>query len=186
LLGKAVVDAYFGPYVANEQLFDYAGIVAVGGHEIAHNAFITSDVSKRLTPPLYAKVEEHKANLAILANIDTLYTTEEQKIIALYELGYSLMKMAQINDQTVVAYVNYSVFALNAFVASGLLTLQDGMFALDLTPDRVTAWVTSLKTALNELVPIYDHGTAGDVQQYMAKYFHQTSAVQTILSKLRQ
>ena len=184
LLGDQVVETYFDPHTATEQFFDYAGIVAVGGHEIAHNAFVTEGVSERLTPPLYAKLEEHKANLAILSQIDHLYEPHEQQIIALYELGYSLMKMAQANDPTVIAYVNYSVFAINAFVAAGILTPTGDTFALDLDPKKLQAWIDQLKQALDDLVPIYDHGTPEEAAAYMTKYFTRTPVADGLIKQL--
>lgn len=184
ILGDEAVATYFDPHTASEQFFDYAGIVAVGGHEIAHNAFVTEGVSERLTPPLYAKVEEHKANLAILSQIDSLYSVEEQQIIALYELGYSLMKMAQIDDPTVVAYVNYAMFAVNTFMEAGVLQKTADGFALDMQPQKVDAWVKLLKTALDDLVPIYDHGTPAEADAYIKKYFVRSPIVDELVGLL--
>jgi len=182
LFGESAVQRQYDRFIHDGQFFDLVGTVPVGGHEIAHGALTPPDCAERLTPPLYAKLEEHKANITVLSQLDSLYSAEQCRLIVLYELGYSLMKMQQVDEPTVEAYVNYAVFALRTFLQSGMLVSRHGQFTLDTDPEKVNQWIALAQAALDALVPIYDHGTATEARAYMASYFTRTPEVEQIIA----
>ncbi len=181
LLGEEVVHDLYDPYVENGKLFDYAAMVFVGGHEIAHNAFITPGLKDRISPPIFAKLEEAKASLSIVSAIDDLYDNEEQKVIAMYRIGYSLVKMQQVDEPSVIAYVYECFVILQSMLEVGIL---DATGNLDLSEEKVSAWIKKLKVVFDELVRVYETGTTENAMQYIATYFTPTGDIKEIMAKL--
>jgi len=171
VFGNIVVDGMYEQAVIDESLFQYAATVQVGGHEIAHNAFIASDVQERLTPPFFAKLEETKASLTILSIVAGLYKPEEQRIIALAELADDMAKFANIDDQARVAYLHTTIVSLRAFMSAGVIVVTDGIYTIDTGEDKILTYYKEIEKICKRIVSIYASGTETEAAAFIEKYF---------------
>jgi hypothetical protein len=185
MFGEATVKEKIDPHYDDERrILKYEAIVNVGGHEVAHNAFIQDTTMERITPPLFAKLEEIKATFAIISSVDEDYTPEEMRIVVLAELSSAGMNLSFPDDISKVAYVYDSIATMKSALEVGLVVDEGDHYSLHDEDDKIEAYLQSVKKKFDGIAHIYEKGTPQEAEDFIAEQFSRTDEIQKVITIL--
>ena len=142
----------------------------IAGHESGHGAFMTSDIEKRITPSVYANIEEAKATWVATAatqtRLDRKQIDEETyQQLAVLLIGSDLRYLSLRNEMTLRPYYNSAVIELNAMFACGLIEQRADSGRWIIFPEKIPDFYELMEHYLEKIVDIYEEK---DISKAMA------------------
>lgn len=170
-------------YFNNEnELIISSALVNVSGHEVAHNAFITEDLQDKLTPPLYAKIEETKASYTVLSGLDNLYSPREIQLALLTELSRSLSNLSMYYSKARIAYIYTSILSIKNFFKSNIISWNNDLLEINMSNDNIKIWIKLAKDEFDEIVNIYEIKHSESLNDFVKKHFEVDEDIKKILN----
>lgn len=178
IFGEAKVAAIFD---TEPDLVAMAAGGHVGGHEVAHNAFIELGTRDALGADQYQQVEEHKADAIIVAAAPEWLNLDEQRTFLKAIFAGEVRSIVLKRDESRRPYYNSAVFFMNHMAEAGIISFDDKEWQYDDSAEKVAAFFQGFRAAVqNELVPVYDERDSVAAGTYIQNRFQPSKLLEQL------
>lgn len=182
---KVYLENLFGLQKVQEIFADEAKIVAyfagflVGGHEIAHNAFIQPGSRASLGAANYKDIEEDKADHAIVSSApDSLTDTDQLQIFFLGYFASLLRDLSLREKESALPYYYSGIVSLNVMHEIGMLKPgENGYRDPDFSEENLRAFFARTQEIFRELADVYEHLNPQEAQEYIQSHYVETEFI---------
>jgi hypothetical protein len=184
----------FGWEVAERELVDPDFLISAGilvsGHEVAHNAFVTTETDARIGKTVRALLEETKADFCGVAPLlrqvarGELGNAELRRVLA-WLVATSLRDLLSREQESHRPYYLKSVAYLNLMHQSGLLRQDGARWALDFAEPRVAGFFGRLEASFLRLADVYERYDRAAAKSWLNEYFVETPPILDLVERVR-